>query len=157
MTDTLSSMNAVTSRYMSHRGSTYLGGIGSSVPIFLSTGNHEDEEGWNLDDTSFNTALANIEARKLYFPTPINDGVFYTGNTDLLSTIDAGTYGDQYREDYYAWTWGDALFVVIDPFQYTMNLPYSGGPNEGADDAATGNQWSWTLGQQQYNWFKTNP
>ena len=58
------------------------------------------------------------------------------------------------REDYYAWTWGDALFVVIDAFQYTMNLPYAGGAaGEGSDDRSTGDQWSWTLGQQQYDWL----
>ena len=39
--------------------------------------------------------------------------------------IDEATYGDELREDYYAWTWGDALFVVIDEYQYTMNLPYA--------------------------------
>ena len=68
--------------------------------------------------------------------------------------IDEATYGDELREDYYAWTWGDALFVVIDEFQYTMNLPYTPAAGEGSDDAVTGDQWSWTLGQQQFNWFK---
>ena len=58
------------------------------------------------------------------------------------------------REDYYAWEWGDALFVVIDEFQYTMNLPYTPAAGEGSDDSVTGDQWSWTLGQQQYNWLK---
>ena len=70
-------------------------------------------------------ALASIQARKLYYPTPINDG-FYSGNTDILAAINAATYGDQYREDYYAWTWGDALFMVIDEFQYTMHNPIWG-------------------------------
>ena len=32
------------------------------------------------------------------------------------------------REDYYAWAWGDALFVVIDPFQYTMKQTFIGIP-----------------------------
>ena len=72
---------------------------------------------------------------KLYFPTPIQDG-FYSGNTDPLAAIDEATYGDQFREDYYAWTWGDALFVVIDQFQYTMNLPYTPAAGEGTDDAS---------------------
>ena len=79
---------------------------------------------------------------------------FYSGNTDPLARIDEATYGDELREDYYAWEWGDALFVVIDPFQYTMNLPYTPAAGEGTDDAVTGNQWSWTLGEQQFNWFK---
>ena len=124
--------------------------IGNSVPIFLSSGNHENEEGWNLDDT-FSIALASIQARKAYYPTPIEDG-FYSANTDTLSAINETTYGDEYREDYYAWTWGDALFVVIDPFQYTMELPYNPGmAGEGTDDSKTGDQWSWTLGAEQFS------
>jgi hypothetical protein len=121
--DSTTSQSAVNNKYLAYREPSYFDKIGGSVPIFLSSGNHENEEGWNFDDT-FSIALASIQARKAYYPTPINGG-FYTGNTDTLAAIDAATYGDQYREDYYAWTWGDALFVVIDPFQYTMNLPYS--------------------------------
>jgi uncharacterized repeat protein (TIGR01451 family)/uncharacterized repeat protein (TIGR02543 family) len=152
MIDYATSQTAVNNAYLAFREPLYFDKIGNSVPIFLSSGNHENEEGWNLDDT-FSIAQASIQARKLYFPTPIDDG-FYSGNTDILAAIDAATYGDQLREDYYAWTWGDALFVVIDPFQYTMNLPYSPIAGEGSDDPVTGDQWSWTLGEQQFQWFK---
>jgi phosphodiesterase/alkaline phosphatase D-like protein len=152
-TDSKTSQSAVDSTYLAYRNTLYMGRIGPSVPIFLSSGNHENEEGWNLNDTPFSIALGSIQARKWYFPTPIPDG-FYSGNTDILAAIDAATYGDQHREDYYAWTWGDALFVVIDPFQYTMNLPYSPTAGEGSDDSVTGDQWTWTLGAQQFNWFK---
>ena len=153
-TDGTSSQSTVNSTYLSYRKPNYFDKISSSIPIFLSSGNHENEEGWNLDDTPFSQGVASIQARKLYYPTPTNGG-FYSGNTDPLAAIDAGTYGDQLREDYYAWTWGDALFVVIDPFQYTMNLPYApGAAGEGTDDSQTGDQWSWTLGQQQYEWLE---
>ena len=152
--DGTTSQSAVNSRYLAYRNSAYMGKIGPSVPIFLVSGNHEDEEGWNLDDTPFSIAVGSIQARKAYFPTPINDG-FYTGNIDHLAAINTATYGDQYREDYYAWRWGDALFIVIDEFQYTMNLPYAPGTaGEGTDDPQTGDQWSWTLGAQQYQWLK---
>ena len=143
----------VNSEYKAQRSELYLGGIGYSAPIFLSSGNHENEEGWNLDDTPFSIAVGSIQARKWYFPTPTQDG-FYTGNTDILSSINASTFGDQLREDYYAFEWGDALFVVIDPFQYTMTNPYGAIAGEGNDDPASGDQWNWTLGSQQYNWFK---
>jgi hypothetical protein len=153
-TDNTTSQTAVNNKYLAYREPAYFDRIGSSVPIFLASGNHEDEEGWNLDDSPFSIAVATIQGRKLYFPTPVTDG-FYTGNTDPLLSIDAGVYGDQLREDYYAWTWGDALFVVIDEFQYSMNLPYApGAAGEGSDDAQTGDQWTWTLGSQQYQWFK---
>ena len=56
-----------------------------------------------------------INAQKKFYLNPIPDS-FYSGNTDTLAAID----GDHFREDYYAWTWGDVLFIVFDPFQYTM-------------------------------------
>ena len=153
LVDGTTSQSAVNNKYLAFREPLYFDKIGNSIPIFLSPGNHEEEEGWNLDDT-FSIAQADIQARKLYYPTPIQDS-FYSGNTNILGAINATTYGDQLREDYYAWTWGDALFVVIDPFEYTMNLPYApGSAGEGSDDPQNGNQWSWTLGAQQYQWFK---
>jgi uncharacterized repeat protein (TIGR02543 family) len=147
---------AVNNAYLAYRDPLYMDRIGHSVPIFLSSGNHEEEEGWNLDDTPFSIGVGSIQARKAYFPTPTDQGPggFYSGNTDPLARIDEAAYGDEYREDYYAWEWGDALFVVIDPFQYTMNLPYTPAAGEGSDDTKTGDQWNWTLGQQQYNWLK---
>ncbi len=144
--DNQAEANAV---YLAQR--PYFDNFGRSTPIFLTIGNHENEEGWNLDDTPFSKALGSIIARKMYFPNPIPDG-FYTGNTDLLPAVG----GDQYREDYYAWEWGDVLFVVLDPFQYTMVKPYGTitGSGEDNDETVSGDQWNWTLGQQQYDWFK---
>jgi uncharacterized repeat protein (TIGR02543 family) len=153
MTDGDTNQDQVNQEYLAQRNPLYMDGIGHSAPIFLASGNHENEEGWNLDDTPYSIAVGSVKARKLYYPTPIEDG-FYSGNTDPLTALDPATYGDQYREDYYAWEWGDALFVVIDPFQYTMDLSYSPTAGEGSDDSVTGDQWSWTLGAQQFNWFK---
>lgn len=148
------SQEQVDSVYMLKRSPLYMGAIGSNVPVFLMTGNHENEEGWNFDDIPFSIALASVQARKMYYPMPIPGEGFYSGNMDLLPAIDEATYGDEYRENYYAWEWGDALFVVLDVFQYTMELPYPPSQAEGADDALTGDQWSWTLGEEQYKWFK---
>ena len=44
--------------------------------------------------------------------------------------------------------------MVIDVYQYTMDLPYFPAAGEGSDDSVTGDQWSWTLGQTQYNWLQ---
>jgi phosphodiesterase/alkaline phosphatase D-like protein len=145
--------NNVNGAYLEYRAPTHFGAFGHSVPVFLSAGNHEEEEGWNLDDAN-SRGLANIQARKAYNPTPIDDG-FYSANTDPLADIDEFLYGDEYRENYYAWEWGDALFVVIDPFQYTMVLPYpiiAG--EEGDESTTTDDQWVWTLGEEQYLWLK---
>jgi PhoD-like phosphatase len=152
------SQSAANSAYLAYRDPLYMDRIGHSVPIFLTAGNHEDEEGWNLDDylfgpNYFSPAVGSIQARKAFYPTPIDDG-FYSGNMDPLDTIDEATYGDNYREDYYAWTWGDALFVILDEYQYTMTNPYGTAAGEGSDDPDSGDQWNWTLGLEQYNWLK---
>jgi hypothetical protein len=153
MTDNDTSQSQVFAEYLAQRGGDYMDLVGHSSPIFTMPGNHENEEGWNFDDTPFSIALASVQARKLYYPTPIPDG-FYAGNSDPLTALDAGTYGDQYREDYYAWEWGDALFVVIDPYQYTMQNPYGATAGESNDETVGGDGWNWTLGSTQYNWFK---
>jgi hypothetical protein len=135
-------------RYLAQRG--WMGTVSHSAAIFLATGNHENEEGWNFDDTN-SKALLSVNARKRYYPNPITDG-FYSGNDDALAAID----GDHLREDYYAWQWGDALFVVIDPYHYTMVFPYDGGVGGEDNDETlhTHDRWDWTLGLQQFNWLK---
>ena len=62
--------------------------------------------------------VANIQALKAYFPTPIDEGEdgFYRGNTAHLPAIDERLYRNEFRENYYSFEWGDALFVIIDPF-----------------------------------------
>lgn len=154
MVDAASSQTTVNAAYLDYRATNSFGAVGTDAPVYLSSGNHEEEEGWNLDDTPFSAGVGSIQARKMYYPTPV-EGDFYTGNTDPLSYIDEVTYGDQLREDYYAWEWGDALFVVIDPFQYTMVLPYTPLAGEESDETVIDtDQWGWTLGEQQYNWLK---
>jgi hypothetical protein len=46
-------------------------------------------------------------------------------------------------QDYYAWEWGDALFVVLDPYWFT---PAS---------KSNSDLWNQTLGIAQYQWLKT--
>lgn len=105
-----------------------------SVPLFLSLGNHEGEWGRFLDGTTENVAVWDTLARKAYFPNPVPDD-FYSGDT----TVDA-LVGQ--RQSYYAWTWGDALFVVLDPYWNRPEPPEKGG------------DWDLTLGRRQYEWLK---
>jgi hypothetical protein len=136
----------------------FWGTIAPSIPIFMVLGNHENEEGWNWDDVfsapDQKLPLVGMKYRKYYYPNPIPDG-FYSGNTDPLPTEFADATGSIYHEDYYAWTWGDALFVVLDPYHYSMKWPGEGGTygGEGTDGEASGDRWGWTLGRQQYDWF----
>ena len=149
----VSSATLANQRYLLQR--SYADLVGHSSPIFLVVGNHEEEEGWNLDDTADpadSRPIMSTNARKRYFlnPVPTPDG-FYTGNTDTHPSLN----GDQLHEDYYAWRWGGALFVVIDPFWYTTQKPYSGSVGGEDDDEGPGaGRWAWTLGAAQFNWLK---
>ena len=105
-----------------------------STPLFISLGNHEGEAGWNLNGTANNIAVWGTNERKKYFPNPYPDG-FYTGDTITHNFVGR-------RQNYYAWTWGDALFIVLDPYWYTSPKP----------DAAHG--WYWSLGKVQYDWLR---
>lgn len=107
-----------------------------SMPFYFCIGNHEGEFGYYLLQTPPNN-LATYETlwRKLYFPNPYPNG-FYTG-CETSEEFGMGT-----PENYYAWEWGDALFVVLDFYRY-----------------ATANEkpqkWDWTIGKEQYDWFKS--
>ena len=127
-----------------------------SVPVFLVLGNHERETGWNLDDFGADVGnslpVLNANARKRYFLNPEPDD-FYSGNTDVSGGA-SFVSGDHLRGDYYAFEWGDALFVAIEPFWYTMRKPYPGTIGWDKDDEVVGTRWDWTLGQQQYLWLR---
>jgi hypothetical protein len=152
-TVTAETQATVRQKYLNQR--TFFQIEGHSTPVFLVLGNHENEEGWNLDDfgtdlTSMASSLPVIgaNARKRYFLNPVPDS-FYTGNSDQLAALD----GDHLRGDYYAFQWGSALFVMIDPFWYTMKKPFAGSMGGELDDETVGNRWDWTLGKTQYDWL----
>jgi len=141
-------------KYMNQRAK--MEGPGKSAAVFLVLGNHENEEGWNLDDFGLSDEAASLpvlsaNGRKRYFVNPVpND--FYTGNLDAsVTAID----GDHLRGDYYAFEWGNALFVAIDPYWYTLKKPYQGSLGGEKDDETVGTRWDWSLGKQQYDWLKS--
>jgi hypothetical protein len=134
----------------------YMGLFAHSTPVFLVLGNHEEEEAWNLDDAGENISeskpIMGVNARKRYYPNPIPDG-FYSGNTDnSQKEID----GDHLKEDYYAFEWGCALFITLDPYWYTTVKPFVGtmGGENSDDDTPPADRWRWTLGRNQYAWLK---
>lgn len=106
-----------------------------SVPLFIALGNHEGEAGWMLDGTPNNIAVWSANERKKYFLNPYPNS-FYTGDTTNNQYI-----GE--RASYYEWKWGNAQFIVLDPYWYTNPKP----------DSLHG--WRWTLGQKQYDWLKS--
>jgi hypothetical protein len=107
-----------------------------SIPLYLVLGNHEGEQGWDINGTDTCTPVRFTNARKLYYPNPFPDG-FYSGDTIPEQFVGL-------RENYYGWEWGNALFVVLDPFWYTTVKPQNQESN-----------WNWTLGRAQYDWLKT--
>jgi predicted phosphodiesterase len=112
----------------------YLGLIGNSAPVFLVLGNHDGEEASKKGACEKDgLAVWSCETRKNYFPDPAPDK-FYSGNTEKQPYA-----GD--LQNYYAWEWGNALFVILDPYWYSR-------ANKGGNSP-----WSMTLGKQQYDWL----
>lgn len=101
--------------------------VGSQMPVFLCLGNHDGECGWA--QRGGDVASWSREQRRRYLPVIRPDG-FYSGAPD--------------KGLYYSWTWGDALFVVLDPFVATMQRPH-----------AEGDGWNWTLGKAQFGWLES--
>ncbi len=106
--------------------------VGHSLPLYLALGNHEGEYGYWLNGTENNLAVMASRTRLAYFPNPLPDP-FYSGNSKVEPLVGL-------RENYYAWEWGDALFVVLDPY---WNITTRQGDN-----------WRFTLGKEQYDWFR---
>jgi predicted phosphodiesterase len=107
----------------------YFGLLCHSAPLFLVLGNHDGETGGRI--------TAAIRMRTRYFPNPVPDG-FYTGSPEQIEGVGPA-------QNYYAWEWGDALFVVLDPFRYTAEERGRRKPDN----------WGRTLGKMQYDWLRT--
>ena len=118
--------------------------VGSSSTLFLVNGNHEEAAEYLLDGTANNAAVYAGKARTQYFPLPA-PGPFYSGDTETVLFVGL-------LKDYYSWTWGDALFVVID-FYWHSSVPVDN--VVGSDNTAKNrNMWDITLGDTQYKWFE---
>jgi hypothetical protein len=141
--DTLKTVNAqtVAGQYLYQR--PWLGLVGA--PVFLVNGNHEQASLANLNGTAENVAVWAQTARNAYYPQPAPDA-FYTGDAEPVEFIGQLC-------DYYAFTWGDALFVVIDPYWHS---PQTVDNQFGADRTQKPKRdlWNVTLGEAQYRWFK---
>ena len=106
----------------------YFGTVCHSIPLFLALGNHEGESGWPDKKTNNRLSGWDEKVRALYYLNPL-PGNYYSGNKEN-------------KGNYYAFTLGDALFVVIDPYRYTEVKPGKNTDN-----------WQWTLGKTQYTWL----
>jgi hypothetical protein len=151
----------------------FLGAIAGSVPLLLVNGNHEQASCYLLKGTADSAPLFSGRARARFFPLPGPDA-FYTGDAEQIEGIG-------YLRDYYAWTWGEALFVVIDPYWHSPvqvdNEAGGGGGGRGGNRGAGGRAggagrgqanapqgragggrardwWGMSIGDAQYQWLK---
>lgn len=109
----------------------WFGQFARNSPLFLVPGNHDGEFGWastpdrtGMADWAYDMRLAN-------FPMPVQtkaDSPFYTVGP---------------KQNYYAWNWGDAQFIVLDPFWPQVRR--ARGLMSGAGSV--------TLGKEQYDWL----
>ena len=135
------SQSIVESRYTLQR--PYVSVVGKRSPLFLVNGNHEQAARYLLDGTPNNVAVWAQNARNALYSQPApND--FYGGNAESVPHIGL-------LRNYYSWTWGDALFVVIDPY-WSSPVPVD---NLFGGGARRSNMWEVTHGDAQYQWLKT--
>ncbi len=124
-------------QYLAQRD--FLGRVARSGALFLVLGNHDGERGDRFNGSADSMPGWSNTLRKRLFPNPEPNG-FYSGNN--VETPPLGRL-----QNYYAWTWGDALLIVLDPFWPTRERA------RGAEAPADAN-WSRTLGDEQYKWLK---
>ena len=123
---------AAAQQYVAQR--YYFDQLCHSASLFLVLGNHDGESPRGRGGDAESLAVWSNLMRKRYFPNPIPDS-FYSG--DGTKHPEAGRL-----QDYYAWEWGDALFVGLDPFWFTQK-------QRGQSD-----NWKRTIGLEQYQWLK---
>ncbi len=132
MTEKHDSRANATRQYLAQR--YYFGQLCHSAPLFLVLGNHDGESPRGRGSEADSLALWSNLMRKRYFPNPVPDG-FFTGNAARHPAADL-------LQDYYAWEWGDALLLVLDPYWFTPR-------QRGRSD-----NWKRTLGEEQYRWLQ---
>jgi hypothetical protein len=106
-----STYQLVLDRQIAHR--PYFGLLTHSAPLFLVMGNHDSEYlFYTRPESNENPNLPVLVDQcpaGAYFPTRVRmDST--RGDQNAYAGVEGGL-----RESYYAWEWGDALFVVLDP------------------------------------------
>jgi hypothetical protein len=120
----------------------YLTLIGRTSPLYLVNGNHEQAARYLLNGTANNVAVWAQNARNSLYSQPAPNA-FYSGNLEQIPYIGL-------LRNYFAWTWGDALFVVIDPY---WDSPVAV-DNQYMGTSKRQSMWDVTHGDAQYNWLK---
>ena len=109
------SQSIVDDIYINQRN--FLSTMANSTALFPINGNHEEARLSLLDTALHNSSIFAGNARKRYFPVPIPN-TFYSGNEKPIEGV--GLLGD-----YFSFTWGDALFISIDPYWHSPRVAES--------------------------------
>jgi len=138
------------------------------MALYYVLGNHEQEAGFyqhgddgtishsefgnNLSQTQYQQKWA-TRARLTFVPNPRGDtypeggegAPGYDSSADWGAGTDPWNDGERsHIQNFYAWTWGDALFVALDPYRYTL----VGGFRRPTSPV------QWTLGPTQMRWLE---
>ncbi|MCP4593346.1 MAG: hypothetical protein GY842_21635 [bacterium] len=126
----------------------------AEVPSYMVLGNHEGEAGfhqcWSSEHSAGYYQRWGTIARKRWYLNPLpgtyreggeDDG--WQGEPDDPATGGADAGNCSPLQNYYAWTWGDALFIVLDVHRYTR---VGSTPPERPEH--------WTLGEAQMKWLE---
>ncbi len=141
----------------------FLGIMANSTALFSVIGNHEEARRNLLGTKLHDVPIYAGRARIRMLPSPAPDD-FYSGNGEPVDGIGL-------LRDYYAFTWGDALFVAINPYWHS---PVAVNPaGQGANGMGTlatppwneleeewleltlpaEDRWEATMGDAQYHWL----
>jgi phosphatidylethanolamine-binding protein (PEBP) family uncharacterized protein len=130
----------------------YFGLVAKSAPLFMVLGNHDGEKG-SLRPNEEGMALWSYRMRTERFPPPLVGALskgMYTGRTAIEEGRGA---------NYYAFEWGDAQIIVLDPFWFTTERVRGGGGSggrgvgDGPPLEPLDGSWASTLGRTQYDWL----
>lgn len=151
----------------------YFSRVAHSVPLFMVLGNHDGEKGTSGTGPD-DIGPWSYTQRTSRFPQPVTgagplnagvgDATYYTGSTAMKDGVGS---------NYYAFEWGDALFIVLDPYWSTTERIRGGGGGGGNRGAGGGgaqggqggqrpndeplkptdSSWTSTLGRAQYDWL----
>ena len=110
MVDKLASPTISSIRDRAARYQTYFDRL-VDIPLHMVVGNHDGESGW-----APSLARLTNDVRRAAFPASVR------------------------KTNHYAFSYGDALFILLDPFGSTTTKP-------------TTDPWAWTLGRAQYDWL----
>ena len=137
----------------------------NSTALFPVIGNHEEARRNLLGTKLHDAAIYAGRARVRMLPVPAPDS-FYSGNPEPVEGIGL-------LRDYFAFTWGDALFIALSPYWHSPVALTPAGNGSGAMGTLDSPPWSeleeewleltlpanedlWekTMGDAQYNWLK---